>query len=103
MNGSGAGTFCRQSSDNILPDVDIMPEDNFLVLDQGYRQRNVSHKELNTNLAGSSQTVEKRLPLNPFILSEAQEVNEEMGELGENCNQSSSECENKSPVIAKRY
>ena len=80
-----------------------MPEDNFVVPDQGYIQLTYSHKDLNTNLAGSSQTVEKCLPLNPFILSEAQEVNDEMGETGEKSDQSSSESEISSPVIAKKY
>ena len=88
--GGGRRHF-SQSSDNILPEVDIIPEDNFVVHDQGYRQRKYSRKELNTNLAGSSQTVEKRLPLNPLFFSEAQEVNNEMGQTDEKSNQSSSE------------
>ena len=99
----GSGDIISQSSDNVLPAVDIMPEENFLVPDQGYRHWKYSHKEINTSLAGSSQTVEKRLPLNPFILSEAQEINDEMGETGEESNQSSSESKIKSPVIVKKY
>ena len=98
-----SGDTFLQSSDNILPDVDIMPEDNFVVRDQGYRQRKYSNKELTTNLAGSSQTVEKRLPLNPFFLSEAQEINDEMEETGEKSDESSSESEINSPVIVKKY
>ena len=34
----GSGDIIPQSSGSVLPDVDIMPEDNFLVPDQGYRQ-----------------------------------------------------------------
>ena len=47
--------------------------------------------------------MEKLLPLNSFILSEAQEITDEMGETGEKSDQRSSESEMKSPVIAKKY
>ena len=47
--------------------------------------------------------MEKRLPLNPFVLSDALEIDDEMGETGEKSNQSSSESEIKSPVIAEKY
>ena len=66
-----SGVIILQNSDHILPDVDLMPEEFFVIPDQGYRQRKYSHKELNKNLAGSYQTEENCLPLNPFDLSEA--------------------------------
>ena len=34
----GSGDIISQSSDNVLPDLDIMPEDNFVVAEQGCRQ-----------------------------------------------------------------
>ena len=62
--GGGEDMF-SQSSDNILPDVDIVPEDKLAVPDQGYIQRTYSHKDLNTNVAGIFQTLEKPLNAKP--------------------------------------
>ena len=50
----GSGDTFSQSSDNTLPDVDTISEDNFVVPDQGYKQWKYSHREISTNLAGSS-------------------------------------------------